>query len=252
MKYLAPLVLWCLCITNALATPLIWNSKEGQIRFAQADKTDFYRLANFFETQSNGVYCGPATAVIVLNALRLNKVKIAKDLTVLTQEERKYLPRVYDATLAKYTQRSVLTLYANKHKSIAQVLGKPMGKANKADFGFQLHQYNQLLTAHGLATRLRVVNKQYKKKIRKEIIQTLKAANSFVLVNYHRKTLGQQGGGHISPLGAYHQASDSLLIMDVNPNRSPWAWVSMDALIAAMATHDTVENRGFIIVSEGT
>jgi hypothetical protein len=251
MKYLTCLVIWLLCITHALAAPLIWNSQTGKIRFTQADKTDFYALVNFFETQSNGIYCGPTTAAIVLNALRINKVKISKDLTVLTATERKHLPASYNATLDKYTQRSVLTLYSSEHKTIAQILGQPMGATNKSDFGLQLRQYNKLLHAHKLATRLRIVNKQYKKKIRKEIIQTLKMANTFVLANYHRTTLGQQGGGHISPLGAYHEPSDSVLIMDVNPNKSPWVWVSMDTLITAMATYDTLENRGYIIVAEG-
>ena len=39
-------------------------------------------------------------------------------------------------------------------------------------------------------------------------------------------------------------------IMDVNPNRAPWVWVSSDELIAAMRTFDTVENRGYLLVSD--
>ena len=38
--------------------------------------------------------------------------------------------------------------------------------------------------------------------------------------------------------------------MDVNPNRAPWVWVGSDDLIAAMRTFDTVENRGYLLVSE--
>ena len=38
--------------------------------------------------------------------------------------------------------------------------------------------------------------------------------------------------------------------MDVNPNRAPWVWVRSDDLIAAMRTFDTVENRGYLLVSE--
>ena len=46
------------------------------------------------------------------------------------------------------------------------------------------------------------------------------------------------------------ERSDSFLIMDVNPNRAPWVWVRSDDLIAAMRTFDTVENRGYHLVSE--
>ena len=50
--------------------------------------------------------------------------------------------------------------------------------------------------------------------------------------------------------GAYDERSDSFLIMDVNSNRAPWVWVRSDDLIAAMRTFDTVENRGYLLVSE--
>ena len=46
------------------------------------------------------------------------------------------------------------------------------------------------------------------------------------------------------------ERSDSFLIMDVNPNRAPWVWVRSDELIAAMRTFDTVENRGYLLVSD--
>ena len=75
--------------------------------------------------------------------------------------------------------------------------------------------------------------------IRREIAANLATGDDFVLVNYARRALGQQGGGHISPLGAYDERSDSFLIMDVNPNRAPWVWVRSDDLIAAMRTFDT-------------
>ena len=39
--------------------------------------------------------------------------------------------------------------------------------------------------------------------------------------------------------------------MDVNPTNHPWVWVPASALFAAMATKDTAENRGYLLVSEG-
>ena len=86
--------------------------------------------------------------------------------------------------------------------------------------------------------------------VRRELAENLAKPGDYVLVNYARKSLGQPGGGHISPLGAYDEGSDSFLIMDVNPNRAPWVWVASDDLIAAMRTFDTVENRGYLLVSE--
>ena len=33
-------------------------------------------------------------------------------------------------------------------------------------------------------------------------------------------------------------------------NQAPWAWVRSDDLISAMRTFDTVEKRGYVLVSE--
>jgi hypothetical protein len=71
------------------------------------------------------------------------------------------------------------------------------------------------------------------------------------VVNYFRPVLGQKGGGHISPLGAYDKASDSFLILDVNPNGHTWVWVPAPLLIKSMRTRDVVENRGYLLVREG-
>jgi hypothetical protein len=37
----------------------------------------------------------------------------------------------------------------------------------------------------------------------------------FLVANYHRRAIGQTGGGHHSPLGAYSPSKDMVLIMDV-------------------------------------
>jgi hypothetical protein len=69
------------------------------------------------------------------------------------------------------------------------------------------------------------------------------------VVNYRRAELGQGGGAHISPLGAYDAESDSVLVLDVNPSSAGWVWVPLAALVRAMRTFDTVENRGYLLVA---
>ena len=41
--------------------------------FESENNRDFFKLASFFESQSNSIYCGPATATILLNAFRPRK-----------------------------------------------------------------------------------------------------------------------------------------------------------------------------------
>ncbi len=47
--------------------------------------------------------------------------------------------------------------------------------------------------------------------------------------------LGQEGPGHISPLGAYDAESDRFLILDVSRYKAPAVWVSTGQLFRAMA-----------------
>jgi hypothetical protein len=88
------------------------------------------------------------------------------------------------------------------------------------------------------------------KEILNERRENLSQGGDYVIVNYSRALLAQPGGGHVSPVAAYDKKSDSFLAMDVNLNRAPWVWVPGKALIAAMRAHDTVENRGYLLVKE--
>jgi hypothetical protein len=136
-------------------------------------------------------------------------------------------------------------------KTRAQVLGEPViinGKEQK-DFGYQLRQLDELLKAHGLHTKLVIVDDaKSEDKIRQELAGNLQRPNDYVIVNYRRDAVGQRGGGHISPRAAYDAASDSFLVLDVNPAAAGWVCIPTALLVKAMRTFDTVENRGYIIV----
>ena len=236
-------------------SPLIlveWNSEESISRLSRSShKTDFFPLSNHFVSQENKIFCGLASSVIVLNAFRLRqKESLPQDKKSIEKSERKWLPTEFNPFFGKYTPNNILN---NQTKKKIEVLGKPIqinGKMKK-DYGLQLRQLAQVLRANQLNVTIRVVNEAMDAKvIKQEIIKNLTNQNDFVLVNYDRKSLGQKGGGHISPLGAYDQDSDSFLIMDVNPNKAPWVWVKSKDLIEAMRTFDTVENRGYLLISE--
>ncbi len=238
---------------QAVAATLVeWTSEESVARFARsAHKVDFFALSNHFVSQDNKIYCGPASSAIVLNALRLGKREgLPQDRRPIAAEDLAWLPDGFDPFLGKYTPNNVLIAGT---KTVAEVLGKPIeieGELKK-DFGLQLRQLGRVLRAHGLSVTVRVVEDgAATETLRDELARNLAGRDDYVLVNYSRKALGQTGGGHISPLGAYDRASDSFLIMDVNPNRAPWVWVGASDLIAAMRTFDTVENRGYLLISD--
>lgn len=241
-----------------------WGSPEGISRLEESQyKIDFFKLANHFESQHNKIFCGPTSAAIVLNSLRVRNgvVQLPQDETLLSPADLKYLSsKKWSPFFARYTQNNI---FLNSPKSREQVLGEiqrdkqgtviinSKGKPRK-DRGYQLHQLGELFKAHGLNTQVRIVNQVLDSKaIKQEIIQNLRRSGDYVIVNYKRSVLHQPGGGHISPLGAYHKASDSFLVMDVTPNKADWIWVKAALLLSAMRTFDTVENRGYLLISEG-
>jgi hypothetical protein len=73
---------------------------------------------------------------------------------------------------------------------------------------------------------------------------------TFVIVNFSRKSLDQTGDGHFSPIGGYHRASDSVLVMDTARFKYPPFWVPLIDLWKAMGVPDTLtgEGRGYFVV----
>ena len=238
---------------NPSPEPLIeWSSEESVERLSRSShKADFFPLSNHFISQDNKIFCGPVSSAIVLNALRLGRLgNLPEDRQSIANDELVWLPEGFNPFFGKYTPNNVLD---DRTKRRIEVLGKPIRIDGilKSDFGLQLGQLAQVLLAQGLDVKVRVVDEHADTEdITREIAANLAARDDFVLVNYSRQALGQEGGGHISPLGAYDKRTDSFLIMDVNPNRAPWVWVGSDDLVRAMRTFDTVENRGYLLVSD--
>lgn len=229
---------------------LAFASEEGLTRLARSSaKTDFAPLANQFEAQSNIAFCGPTTAAIVLNAMRWPGSGMPRDRSRLHPEDSRSVSAGVDLSVARHTQESVV---ARGHKTRAQVFGEPSiinGKVLR-DSGYQLRQLDELLRVHDLTTRLVIADDQQgDDEIRQDLVANLQHAGDFVIINYGRVSVGQTGGGHISPLGAYDAETDSVLLMDVNASSYGWVWMPVSTLIKGMRTFDTVENRGYVLVS---
>jgi len=148
-----------------------------------------------------------------------------------------------DPIVPRVTQDSVID---KGPKTRLQVLGEPITSGGKQvrDFGYQLRQFDAMLRANALVTRVVVVDDALSDQaIRADLVDNLARSGDYVIVNYRREAVGQKGGGHISPLGAYDAGSDSFLVLDVNPAAAGWVWMPTTTLVKGMRTFDTVENR---------
>ena len=251
---------------NVAPTLVAFASDEGVARLARASaKADFASLANQFEAQYNGLFCGPTSAAIVLNAVHSRSADLPRDHSRLRKEDLQFLTAGADPIVPRHTQDSVIE---KGRKTRTQVLGEPItigGNATR-DFGYQLRQFDEMLRGHDLVTRMTVVDAGTSDEaIRADIAGALQRPGTYVIVNYRREAVGQRGGdyvivnyrredvgqkggGHISPLGAYDAESDSFLVLDVNPVVAGWVWMPTRLLVNGMRTFDTVENRGYVVV----
>ncbi|QSQ19697.1 phytochelatin synthase family protein [Pyxidicoccus parkwayensis] len=217
-------------------------------------KVDFFHLANQFESQGNKAFCGPTSSVIVLNAVRVGNDAVVKpqDPLLVSAEDRAQLPPGFDPLFHRYTQNNFFDEKVREVKTRSEVFGLPRGEGDRSDAGIQLRQLAGMLAAQGLDVKLRILGDSLKDSaVREELKRNLKTEGDYVIINYFRPTLGQQGAGHISPLAAYDARSDSFLVMDVNATDQRWVWVKASALLASMRTLDGQEHRGYLLVKEG-
>lgn len=198
----------------------------GQQRLLQSDyRQAYWPLATYFETQRNQAYCSVATSVIALNALGLPRPVTAlyPDFPFFTQQD--FFANV-DQRIAnpETVSKEGMTL-----DQLATVLVQfPVDVEKISGDALDAPQLRELLKKH------------------------LREQDRFVLFNFNRRFIGEVGGGHWSPLAAYHEASDSVLLMDVARYKYPPVWVPLADLLQAAQDPDSVSGkaRGLLVVTK--
>jgi hypothetical protein len=205
-----------------------FKSAEGeQLLLASKARQDYWSLSIQFVTQNNQAYCGVASIVMVLNALSV-PAPIAPE----------YSP--YHV----FTQENFFNNQQTRKVLSPEVVSRQ---------GMTLDQLGQLLGSYPVKVKVYHASDSSLGEFRSSVVANLKQPNNFVLVNYLRKGIGQQKGGHISPIAAYNEQTDRFLILDVSRYKYPPIWVKAADLWRAMATMDSVsgKTRGFVLVSQG-
>ena len=74
---------------------------------------------------------------------------------------------------------------------------------------------------------------------------------SFLVVSYTRRVVRQTGTGHFSPIGAYDEATDQVLILDTARFKYGPHWVPLPLLFDALqpVDPDTGKSRGYAVLS---
>ena len=185
------------------------ESQGGTVLDRSRARADFLPLVEQFVTQANLAYCGVASAVMALNSLAVPAP-----------------PAQGYGTYRFWTQDNLFSTAA------AQATVAPETVARRGMTLVQRWHGDQLSLPQ----------------LRGLLRQSLADPSDRLLVNYHRSALGQQGGGHISPLAAYDERGDRVLLLDVARYRYPSVWVPIPALWQAirMVDPDSGLSRGLV------
>jgi len=202
-----------------------FNSSQGeQLLLESQARQAYWPLSVQFVTQNNQAYCGVASMVMVLNALSI-PAPVAPE----------YSP--YHV----FTQENFFNNEQTRKVLAPEVVARQ---------GMTLDQLGQLLATYSVNVKVYHSTDTSLEEFRKQAVENLQQPKNFILVNYLRKVLGEDRGGHISPLAAYNKQTDRFLILDVSRYKYPPVWVKATDLWQAMATMDTTsgKTRGFVLV----
>ena len=116
--------------------------------------------------------------------------------------------------------------------------------------GMTLDTLGALLNAHGADANVLHAEDVTIEEFRSSAIGNLQREGDFVLINYLRSTMGQETGGHISPIAAWDVETDRVLVLDVADYKYPPVWVDAALLFEAMNAVDSESglSRGAVFV----
>ena len=121
-------------------------------------------------------------------------------------------------------------------------------KADTFFTGMSLTELSRLAEDAGLKTERIHADGLTIDTFRERLKNNLRKQGDFVLVNYDRRALKQEGAGHISPVGAYDETTDRFLILDVAAYKYPFTWVPTKLLFEAVHTQAGKRWRGALFI----
>lgn len=183
---------------------------------------DFFLLQGGLDVQINQAYCSVASAAAVMNSFRpFQAIPI----------DPVYDPHQY-ATQYNLFNDCVQDTVILRNDTFDGLLMAPGG--------LSLEQLQKLLQCYDFNVTAQFVDPANVTidDVRQGLEEALMHPGKRVIVNFDRYSLGQDGGGHFSPIGSYSKKEDSFLIMDVAKYKYPPVWVPTERLYMSLSTED--------------
>lgn len=196
------------------------SSKPGIVLFQKNINQNLLKLLEHFTTQKTMTYCGIASVVMILNSSGLS-----------APIDFQHAPYHY------FTQEDFF------NEQVQQIIKPEEVKKS----GISLFTLNRVIQSFGLKSDVFFANELSMDEFR-AVLKNALSNQQFIIVNFLRTELQQQGNGHHSPIAAYDEKTDRFLILDVARYKYPAFWVKIEDLWSAVNTQDEEMYRGFIII----
>lgn len=206
---------------------------------AEQTSESYWTLTEQFVNQSDPAFCGVTTLLMVLNAMNM-------DPNVRWKGGWRY-----------YGDENVLL-----HNCCLNT-----ERIRRA--GITMEQFMVLGTCHGMHITMKrpavpnpetgeltplsaphYVVEEFRKDIQQTLDSKINSDNGVLVTSFSRSALGQTGEGHFSPIAAYHEEADQVLVLDVARFKYAPYWVPVEDLFRSMEPLDetTQMPRGWYIM----
>ena len=205
----------------------------------QGNMRNYFQISPQFRTQDEPAYCGITTLCMSLNALMVDPGKSWKN-SVWRWYEESRLDCCVSLDLVK-KQGITLDEFACLSKcNGCNIVKKRVSSSSSSSSDDDDANSNNNNKPSSL------------EEFRNYVKEISKVKNKVLVISYNRKTLGQTGSGHFSPISGYEEEQDLVLILDVARFKYPPHWVKLDLVHEAMCGIDssTGKSRGYVILEK--
>jgi len=166
------------CTALAAGALVYFDQPESAKIFTQAEsKGNYWQLSRYYETQRIDTFCSVTSSTMVLNALGVK-------------------PAIQQAMIYpfnKFNHENFFTPAVLAMQPVRNIAGDGLTLAELGDvlatFGVRVEQHPATTTSAADFRRLAQA--------------AVSSTDRYVIVNFLRSAIGQEGGGHFSPLAAY-------------------------------------------------
>lgn len=235
--------------------PIEWNSNEGQKRLIRTKyNQSFFLLAHHFAGQVYPTTCGIASMRIILSSIYEKSNEI-----FLKDEEHSLTEKKNGRDYGRYilTERNIFNYYKQNGGTVEYDVVARQKKNKNGHFagGISPVDIVDILNSHpNVFAEYKELNNadfsiQGVNNFRKLVKNITISNNKYLILNYYLGALfNNKDSGHYSPIVAYDEETDSVLIMDVASHLGTWIWVKLEEIYRMMNSIGGLK-RGYIVVS---